>query len=188
MKTLKTIRKLTDGFLKKYELVYDADGQEVRWEMVSLNPLKTAADLASRLTAVEIIARFDDGDYLLCREFRFPVNDEVYEFPTGMIDGDESPETAAARELYEETGLRVIRVDRVLPPACYSVGVTDELIVPVFVTVAGDMRSCDTAYEQIRSYKMSPRDIRRLLATPGVKITETCLLVLAGAVTEQGEA
>lgn len=179
MKILKTIRRLTDGFLKKYELVYDADGREVRWEMISLNPLKTAADLASRLTAVEIIARFEDGDYLLCREFRFPVNDTVWEFPTGMIEGDETPEAAAARELYEETGLQVTRVDRVLPPACYSVGVTDELIVPMFVTVAGDMRDCDTAYEQIHSYKMSLRDIRRLLREPGVKITETCMLVLA---------
>ena len=35
---------------------------------------------------------------------------------------------AAGRELKEETGLEMVRVDRQLPPACYSVGLTDEII------------------------------------------------------------
>ena len=71
MKTLKAIRQVGGGFLKKFELHYDAGGQDVCWEVISLNDLKEARDLASRKTAVEIIARFEDGDYLLCREFRF---------------------------------------------------------------------------------------------------------------------
>ncbi len=179
MKTLKSISQVSGGFLKKFELHYDSDGQPVCWEMISLNDLKTAQDLASRKTAVEIIARFEDGDYLLCREFRFAVNDYVWEFPTGVIDGDESPEEAAKRELQEETGLELVRVDRVLPPACYSVGITDELIVPVFVTVRGQMKPCDEAYEEIRSYKMSVPQIRDLLNQENVKITETCMLILS---------
>ena len=179
MKALKEIRPVGGGFLKKYELHYDSDGQPVCWEVISLNDLKTAADLASRKTAVEIIARFEDGDYLLCREFRFAVNDVCYEFPTGMIEPGETPQQAAARELKEETGLDVIRVDRVLPPACYSVGICDELVVPVFVTVRGDMKPCHDAYEEIASFKMSPEQIHSLLRQPGVKITETCMLALA---------
>ena len=179
MKQLKFIRQVSGGFLKKFELHYDADGAPVFWEVISLNDLKTAADLASRKTAVEIIARFEDGDYLLCREFRFAVNDYVWEFPTGVIDGDESPEEATRRELREETGLELVSVDRVLPPACYSVGVTDELIVPVFVTVRGDMRPCNEAYEEIRSHKMSIPQIRDLLKQDNVKITETCMLILS---------
>ena len=179
MKTLKSICPVSGGFLKKYELHYDADGQPVCWEVISLNDLKTEKDLAGRKTAVEIIARFEDGDYLLCREFRFAINDYVWEFPTGVIDGDETPEEAAQRELLEETGLELVSIDRVLPPACYSVGITDELIVPLFVTVRGKMRSCDEAYEEIRSHKMSVEHIRELLKQDNVKITETCMLILA---------
>ena len=179
MKQLQSIKQVCGGFLKKFELHYDSDGQPVCWEVISLNDLKTAADLASRKTAVEIIARFEDGDYLLCREFRFAVNDYVWEFPTGVIDGDESPEEAAQRELMEETDLELVSVDRVLPPACYSVGITDELIVPVFVTVRGDMKPCDEAYEEIHSHKMSVPQIRDLLNQENVKITETCMLILS---------
>lgn len=179
MKTLKAIRQVGGGFLKKFELHYDAGGQDVCWEVISLNDLKEARDLASRKTAVEIIARFEDGDYLLCREFRFAVNDYVWEFPTGIIDGDETPQEAAGRELKEETGLEMVRVDRQLPPACYSVGLTDEIIVPLFVTVRGSMRPCDEAYEEIVSRKMSLQDIRALMDQENVKITETCMLILA---------
>ena len=179
MKTLREIRPVGGGFLKKYELHYDADGQPVCWEVISLNNLKTEKDLASRKTAVEIIARFQDGDYLLCREFRFAVNDYVWEFPTGVIDGGETPEQAAARELMEETGLELVSVDRVLPPACYCVGLTDEIIVPLFVTVRGEMKPCNEAYEDIRPCKMSVEQIRGLLKQEKVKITETCMLILS---------
>ncbi len=186
MKRLREIRPMGGGFLKLYELIYDADGQEVRWEMISLNDLRSARDLASRKTAVEIIARFEDGDLLLCREFRFPVNGDCYEFPTGMIDPGETPEQAAARELKEETGLELVRVDRALPPGCYCAGLTDEIIVPLFVTVRGDMRPSRTAWEEIQPLKMSLAEARALLARPGVKITESCLLALA-LLTESGE-
>ena len=179
MKKLTEIRPACGGFLKKWELHYDVDGQKVLWEVISLNELKTEKDLASRLTAVEIIARFEDGDYLLCREFRFAVNDYVWEFPTGVIDGDETPEEAAKRELMEETGLELVSIDRILPPACYSVGLCDELIVPLFVTVRGEMQPCDEAYEEIRSHKMSVKQIRELLRQENVKITETCMLILS---------
>ena len=186
MKKLKEIKPVGGGFLKKYELHYDSDGQPVCWEVISLNDLKTEKDLASRKTAVELIPRFQDGDYLLCREFRFAVNDYVWEFPTGVIDGDETPEQAAQRELREETGLELVSVDRALPPACYCVGLTDEIIVPLFVTVRGEMKPCDEAYEEIRSYKMSLNDIRALLKRENVKITETCMLILGMLTVGEG--
>ena len=181
MRSFRGVRQIAGGFLKKYELLYDADGQDVKWEVISLNDLKEEKDLASSLTAVEIIARFPDGDYLMCREFRFAVNDFVWEFPTGMIEKGESPEDAARRELKEETGLELVRVERMLPKCCYSVGLTDEIIVPVIVTVQGEMKNCSDAYEEIIPYKMSPAEIRELMREPEMKMTETALLYLAGA-------
>lgn len=181
MRLFRGVRRVGDGFLKKYELRYDVDGREVGWEVISLNDLKSERDLAGALTAVEIIPRFQDGDWLMCREFRFAVNDFVWEFPTGMIEPGETPQAAAERELREETGLEIARIDGLLPPCCYSVGLTDEIIVPVKVTVRGDMRACHDLYEEIQPHKMSAHQVRALLDQPGMKMTETALMYLAGA-------
>ncbi len=53
----------------------------------------------------------------------------VYELPAGMIDGNESPEDAAIRELLEETGLAIApaRLRRVAS-AFPSIGGTTELV------------------------------------------------------------
>ncbi|TID24785.1 adp-ribose pyrophosphatase like protein [Venturia nashicola] len=41
---------------------------------------------------------------LIILQYRPPVQATCVEFPAGLIDGDETPETAALRELKEETG------------------------------------------------------------------------------------
>jgi 8-oxo-dGTP pyrophosphatase MutT (NUDIX family) len=54
-----------------------------------------------------------DGDVVFVRQFRHGVGHVVLEIPGGLIDGDESPEEAAKRELREETGYEATRVRKV---------------------------------------------------------------------------
>lgn len=53
---------------------------------------------------VLVVATDDEDNLLLFDEYKYAVNDTVLTFPAGGIDGDESPEQAALRELKEETG------------------------------------------------------------------------------------
>ncbi|MBN1448169.1 MAG: NUDIX hydrolase [Bacteroidetes bacterium] len=53
-----------------------------------------------------IVPVFDNGDVLLIRQFRYPVQGEIIELPAGKLAEDEDPLACARRELEEETGCR----------------------------------------------------------------------------------
>ena len=53
---------------------------------------------------VNVVPITTEGKVVLIRQYRHGIGDVVMEIPGGMIDGDELPEAAAARELREETG------------------------------------------------------------------------------------
>jgi 8-oxo-dGTP pyrophosphatase MutT (NUDIX family) len=54
--------------------------------------------------SVTIAAMDDQGRILLQRQYRYPIDKTIWEFPAGHSDGEEFL-TAAKRELSEETGL-----------------------------------------------------------------------------------
>jgi 8-oxo-dGTP pyrophosphatase MutT (NUDIX family) len=53
-----------------------------------------------------IVARDDDDQVCLIRQFRHAAGGWIWEFPAGMLEPGEDPEATAIRELYEETGCR----------------------------------------------------------------------------------
>lgn len=53
---------------------------------------------------VNVIALTKERNVVLIEQFRHGVEQITLEIPGGMVDGDEDPETAARRELLEETG------------------------------------------------------------------------------------
>jgi len=54
--------------------------------------------------AVAIMPVSNDNCFLL-KQYRFPINEYIYEVPAGGIEQGETPDIAANRELIEETGL-----------------------------------------------------------------------------------
>ena len=63
-----------------------------------------------------VIVAIDDGHILLVEQYRVPLKANCIELPAGLI-GDETAgeamETAAARELEEETGYRPARIEAI---------------------------------------------------------------------------
>ena len=54
--------------------------------------------------AVMIVALLDDGRIVLERQYRYPLQTVMIEFPAGKLDAGESSLDGAQRELQEETG------------------------------------------------------------------------------------
>ncbi len=76
-----------------------------RWEYVAR---------ARGIRAAVIVAVDDEGHLLLVEQYRVPLGRRCLELPAGLIgDGgdDEADETAATRELEEETGYRAERIE-----------------------------------------------------------------------------
>ncbi len=55
---------------------------------------------------VNVVALTPDREVVLVRQFRFGSWSMTLEIPGGMVDPEETPERAAARELEEETGFK----------------------------------------------------------------------------------
>ena len=77
--------------------------------------------------AVVVIPLLDDGELILERQYRYPLERVFLEFPAGKIDPGESIETTAVRELLEETGY-VAREWRYLGTMHPCIGYSDERI------------------------------------------------------------
>lgn len=95
----------------------DPKGQIRQWELATRIRGKVAVAIIARIMPLRLI--------VLVRQFRPPIQDTVIEFPAGLMDENETPEAAAVREFYEETGY-YLQVDRIYPPVFNSPGLTDE--------------------------------------------------------------
>ena len=56
--------------------------------------------------AVTVVCRHSDGKILLQKEYSYPPNQKLFQFPGGGVPADEKPENGAIRELREESGFR----------------------------------------------------------------------------------
>ena len=72
---------------------------------------------------------------VLVRQYRFSIDDFVYEFPAGLVDKGEDPAQAGIREMKEETGLDFVplKADEMFcKPLFSSIGMTDESVATVY--------------------------------------------------------
>ncbi|SDG34048.1 ADP-ribose pyrophosphatase [Marvinbryantia formatexigens] len=88
------------------------------------------------------ILKEDPSKVVLVKQYRYPINDFVYEMPAGLADAGERMETTAVREFHEETGMTLELYeggDPALRNAFYTtVGLTDESVSVLYGFAAGN--------------------------------------------------
>lgn len=160
------MKKVRDGkYLKGYELTYlNKAEHEKTYEMVSFNDLHNAAELGKKVNGISIVALKDDK-MLLLKEFRMSVNRYVYNLCAGMLEPEETIEECIARELYEETGLKVEKILKILPPSFAAVSMTDIKNQIAFVEVSGELSDHTSPNEQISPAFYTKEEMARLIET-----------------------
>ena len=94
-------RRLYEGHV----LALDVDEVEEPGEV------KAVREVVRHRGSVAALAVRDDGGIVLVRQYRYAVDQRVWELPAGRLDPGETPEEGARRELEEEVGLRAAVVE-----------------------------------------------------------------------------
>lgn len=111
---------------------------------------------------------------VLIRQYRYTLDDYIYEFPAGLVEPGEDFHESAARELYEETGLSLnpLHVDPAYEkPYFTTVGMTDESCATVYGYASGEVsKAAQEDTEEIEVVLADKEEIRRILREENVAI------------------
>lgn len=118
---------------------------------------------------------------ILIRQYRYSLNDFVYEFPAGLVEDGEPYKEAAIREMKEETGLEFtpLTVNSAYEkPAFTTVGFTDESCAIVFGTSTGEIsKEFQEDTEEIEVVLADREEVRRILKEEKVAIMCSYMLM-----------
>ncbi len=163
------IKKIHDGkFITRYDISYITEqGHEKIYEMISRNKdMRTIEDLNNPNVEAVVLVIFDEKreHLLLNKEYRLAVGCHVFNFPAGLIDEGETPEEAAKRELFEETGLELVSVEDIIGESYSAVGFSNEKNLTIIGTARGEFRKeNESEFEEIASAWYSKKEIAKLL-------------------------
>ena len=200
---LKHIEQVSDGWIKKYILTYVLpDGSDYIYEAASRKGLEAyraddfgaaavaaaeqAAGTSGKRTAdaVSIVPITRDGNLVLIREFRYPLNSWVVGLPAGLVEPGEDLAVAVDRELREETGYG-LRTDipegavELLPQAGHSsTGMSDESVQTAFAQVEKDEAAHPEHGELIEVFTLPLREVPRFLKQNPLPLGTRLQLVL----------
>ena len=112
---------------------------------------------------------------VLIRQFRYPINGYVYEFPAGLVEPGEDMLEAGIREMFEETGLDFtpVRGGDCERPFFTSVGMTDESCGLCFGYCSGTPTNANQEDAEDIQVVLADRDeCRRILKEENVAIID----------------
>lgn len=169
----KIIQQTQNRFLNMFELQgKNRAGQPKRYFVASRAQSEEGLKIRTRKDSADGVAIYalygENRDrVVLIRQYRFPLDDFVYELPAGLVDEGETFREAAVREMHEETGLTLTPVhadDMFEKPRYTTVGLTDEACATVFGYAEGTVsRAFCEPTEEIEVVLADRREVRRIL-------------------------
>ena len=167
MKYIGMEKKEEGKFITRYDVTYEtSDCKEKVYEMISRNKnMTTREELADHpADSVVLMIHNEAGDkILLNKEFRMACGAFVYNVPAGLIDPGEDFRESAIRELKEETGLDLIRIEDVLGESFSAIGFSNEKNICIVGTAKGEFAPSTSTAEEIEAGWFTKAEVRELL-------------------------
>ena len=183
-----SVEKKTDNrFLNMYDLQYEnkVGGQGIyhiasRGASIEKLKLKTHKNKPDGVIIYALYGPKRDK-VVMVRQYRFSVDDYVYEFPAGLVDVGETYGQAGARELKEETGLDFtpVKADEMYSkPLFTTIGMTDESCATVYGYASGKISKEGLEdNEDLEVIIADRKEVRRILKEENVSINCGYLLM-----------
>ncbi len=181
MATIKTLEQLTfNKFVNLFHVTGENEkGHKSNYFVASRNKdesglmITTHENVADGVSIYALCGEKKDH-VVLVRQYRYPIDSYIYEFPAGLCEKDEDYREAAVRELHEETGLtfKPITVDEMFEkPRFSSVGMTDESVAMVFGYAEGEISDkFQEPSEEIQVVIADRDEVKRILREEHVAI------------------
>ncbi len=80
--------------------------------VINANGEETTREIVEHAECIAVVPVNENGEILLVRQFRKPIEKEILEIPAGLIEAGEDPATTAFRELQEEIGFKPGKLER----------------------------------------------------------------------------
>lgn len=108
--------------------IYKGKVIDLSVEMVTLpNGTTTSLEIIAHPGAAAVVPMKDEETVVMIRQYRHAVGGFIYELPAGKLHPNEDPRNCAHREVEEEIGFKVGRLDPLLS-FFTTPGFTDEII------------------------------------------------------------
>lgn len=188
MKKYTKIHKLSDNkFLNLFKLDALTDsGRAFDYFFVSRrnedNIKLLTKDSAAEGVVIYPVLREEPEKIVMIRQYRYPLDDYLYELPAGLIDAGETPDVAAVREMKEETGLDFTVYTKgdgaYRRPFFMGAGFTDESCNAVFGYASGAISRADMEdTESIQVLIVDKAEAARILREEKVSVRAAYLLM-----------
>lgn len=139
-------------------------------------------DIQAEGVVIYPICKDEPDKIIMIRQYRYPLDDYLYELPAGLIDAGETPEESAIREMKEETGMdfEVYEAGNSAyrRPFFMGAGFTDESCNAVYGYASGSISRDDMEdTESIQVLVVDKQEAERILAEEKVSLRAAYLLM-----------
>lgn len=188
MAKIKKVTQLTENpFVNLYDLeTENRKGNPGKYYVASRAKTKEELELTTKVQkpdGVIIYSLYGEKHdrVVLVRQYRYPIDGYIYEFPAGLVEPGEDYHVSAVREMREETGLSLhpITVKHLYEKPYYTtIGMTDECCGTVFGYADGTVsldKLEDT--EEIEVVLADRDEVRRILKEERVAVVCAYMLM-----------